>query len=65
MLQQLNKLFDGHLCRVNDGLERFRRQIALMARDNNMKMTFLSMTQIGMASRLMMNIKAGSNENLQ
>ncbi|MHB8502743.1 MAG: hypothetical protein ACYDCG_09920 [Candidatus Acidiferrales bacterium] len=65
MLQQLNKLFDGQLCLENDGFERFGRQIALMTRNHNMKLSFLGVTEIGMASRLMMDIKASANENLK
>ena len=64
-LQQSNKLFDGQVRLNNDGFERFRRQLAVMAGNNNMKMSLLGVTEIGMATRLMMNIKASSNKNLQ
>ena len=30
-----------------------------------MKMSFLRVTQVGMTSRLMMDVEAGSKENLQ
>lgn len=64
-LQQSNKLFNGQIRLNDDGFERFRCQLAVMSRDNNMKMRLLGVTEIGMATRLMMNIKAGSNKNLQ
>lgn len=48
-LQQSNKLFDGQVRLNNDGFERFRRQLAVMAGNNNMKMSLLGVTEIGMA----------------
>ena len=64
LLQQPDKLFDCHLRLDNDGFERLWRQVPLTARNNNVKMSLGRMPEIGMASRLMMDIKAGANENL-
>lgn len=43
-LKQSNKLFDGQIRLNNDGFERFRRQLAVMSRNNNMKMRLLGVT---------------------
>ena len=64
-LQQRHKLFDGHFCLHNDGLDRLWSQISVVAWNYNMKMRFHIVAKVDVAPGLMMYIETRLQKGTQ
>ena len=65
MLKKGHKLFNRHLRLDDDGLRRLRGQISTMQWDHDMKMSLHAVAKISVTARLVMHVKARSQQGLE